>query len=351
MKHWSSTQSSIALSSGEVEFAGVIRGAGQGLGYQALLKDLGVALPLRVWTDSSAAIGICSRQGLGKLRHLDTHTLWIQQAVRTGRVDLRKVPGEQNPADLLTKHSNSRQRLEELVKLFGCKYLGGRAASAPQVRKGESSRVTMAQADLNTLDGSGQHPSDDDEGPPPIMPHLTCSATMLDQLFPSVEAPDDEQLDDLNADETDGTLKHGMRIAEKIVEENALNGRRRRPADEPTPTPATATTPATTTHASTATTTATTATTTGATRPTAPPRSTPGTTPRPTAPAATSAPATPTASSSRTAASTTTAPAATEQQDRRERLSVVRLSEKPSQEECVTGSRSAAISRTKPPRA
>ena len=88
MKHWSSTQTSISPSSGEAEFGGVIRGAGQGLGYHALLKDVGIELPLRVWTNSSAAIGICSRQGLGKLRHLDTHTLWIQQAVRTKRVDL-----------------------------------------------------------------------------------------------------------------------------------------------------------------------------------------------------------------------------------------------------------------------
>ena len=118
MKHLSSTQASIALSSGEAEFAGVIRGAGQGLGYQALLRDLGVQAPLRVWTDSSAAIGICTRQGSGKLRHLDTHTLWIQQAVRTSRVDLRKVLGEENPADLLTKHSISRQRLKDLVNLF-----------------------------------------------------------------------------------------------------------------------------------------------------------------------------------------------------------------------------------------
>ena len=74
IKHWSSTQSSVALSSGEAEFAGVIRGAGQALGYQALLRDLGVEAQIRVWTDSSAAIGICTRQGLGKLRHLDTHT-------------------------------------------------------------------------------------------------------------------------------------------------------------------------------------------------------------------------------------------------------------------------------------
>ena len=147
IKHWSSTQSSISLSSGEAEFAGVIRGAGQGLGYQALLKDVGVHFPLRVWIDSSAAIGICSRQGLGKLRHLGTHTVCIQQAVRTKRVDLSKVHGESNPADLLTKHNISRQRFEDLIALYGCKYIGGRAASAPKVREGGSTKRTMADAD------------------------------------------------------------------------------------------------------------------------------------------------------------------------------------------------------------
>ena len=112
VKHWSSTQTSIALRSGEAEFIGVLRGAGQGLGYHVLLRDLGVDVPLRVWTDSGAAIGICNRQGLGKLRHLDTHTLWIQPAVRTGKVDLRTVLCEEDPADLLAKHSLSRGRLE-----------------------------------------------------------------------------------------------------------------------------------------------------------------------------------------------------------------------------------------------
>ena len=160
IKHWSSTQSSVALSSGEAEFAGVIRGAGQGLGYKALLQDLGVGARLRVWTDPSAAIGICNRQGLGKLRHLDTHTLWIQQAVRTGRVDLRKVLGEENPADLLTKHSLGRQRLEKLVALHGCKYLGGRAASAPQMREGETTRTTMASGGGGMIGATGDGLSD-----------------------------------------------------------------------------------------------------------------------------------------------------------------------------------------------
>ena len=46
-------------------------------------------------------MGICARSGLGKLRHVDTQTLWIQQAVRREDIELRKVRGDINPADLL----------------------------------------------------------------------------------------------------------------------------------------------------------------------------------------------------------------------------------------------------------
>ena len=98
-----------------------MRGAGVGLGYQSLLHDSGIHVGLRVWTGSSAAIGILHPTGAGKLRHLDTHTLWVQQAVRSKRVDPRKVAGEVNPADDLTKHSLGRERLESFVKLHGCK--------------------------------------------------------------------------------------------------------------------------------------------------------------------------------------------------------------------------------------
>ena len=45
IKHWSSTQASVTLSSGEAEFNGVVRGAGQGPRYQALSKDLGLICP------------------------------------------------------------------------------------------------------------------------------------------------------------------------------------------------------------------------------------------------------------------------------------------------------------------
>ena len=99
LKNWSSTQTSVSLSSGEAEFYGVVRAAGVALGQQSLLKDLGHNVPVRVWTDSSAALGICQRQGLGKLRHIQTHALWVQQRVREQSIELRKTKGELNTAD------------------------------------------------------------------------------------------------------------------------------------------------------------------------------------------------------------------------------------------------------------
>ena len=104
------------MSSGEAEFHGVVKACGMGLGYQSLLKDVGIDMPVRLWTDSTAAIGICSRQGLGRLRHLDTHLLWVQQAVRSKRIDLRKVDGESNPADLFTKHPATEEKLKQQEK-------------------------------------------------------------------------------------------------------------------------------------------------------------------------------------------------------------------------------------------
>ncbi len=217
VKSWSSTQSSIALSSGEAEFNGVVRGAGVGLGYQSLLRDLGIDIPIRVWTDSSAAVGICSRQGLGKLRHLDTHTLWVQQAVRSKKIDLRKVDGEVNPADLFTKHSLTRERMMSLTRLFDCEFRGGRPESAPQVRITDGTKAALAE--LWAVD-------DSEENIPtvPIMPHRIFSQEILDRLYPPLavaNAEDDEE------DIKDPILERGMEIADELTDRANLFGRRR----------------------------------------------------------------------------------------------------------------------------
>ena len=220
IKTWSSTQSSVSLSSGEAEFYGVIKGAGMGLGFQSLLADLGLQVPLRVWTDSSAAIGICSRQGLGKMRHIDTHLLWIQQAVRSRRVDLRKVAGDNNPADLYTKHLASRDKVGQLVALMGCLYRAGRAETAPLTRRTESGKRVIAEADARALESMGELE--------PRMPHLDLSAEELDRLHPTLSVPRD--VDDGHEDlwdSWDKVLQRGMEIVAEIQSRMETQGRRR----------------------------------------------------------------------------------------------------------------------------
>ena len=117
-KFWSSTQASLALCSGEAEYDGVIRDAGIGLGQKELFRNAGLEVPIRIRTDSSAATGTSARQGLGKLRHLECHSLWLQQRLRRKQVELLKVPGESNPADLFTKHLESQIKLTQLISLF-----------------------------------------------------------------------------------------------------------------------------------------------------------------------------------------------------------------------------------------
>ena len=121
-----------------------MRGAGIALGMQALYRDIGLGLPIRVWTDSSAAIGIGGRQGLGKLRHLECHSLWVQQRLRRREFRLLKVAGEVNPADLFTKHLESQAKLDQVVGLFGCHFMSGRASSAPALKSNEAVEVHLA---------------------------------------------------------------------------------------------------------------------------------------------------------------------------------------------------------------
>ena len=71
IKTWSTNQQVVATSSGEAEYYGMVKGASNGLGIQGMLHDSGVILGITLYTDSSAAKGIASRRGLGKVRHIE----------------------------------------------------------------------------------------------------------------------------------------------------------------------------------------------------------------------------------------------------------------------------------------
>ena len=96
LKSWSLTQKVIALSSGEAEYYGLAKSGSQGVGIRALLGDLGVVCTVVLNTDASAAIGIASRRGLGKVRHIEVSQLWLQHRVASGDLRVQKVDGVSN---------------------------------------------------------------------------------------------------------------------------------------------------------------------------------------------------------------------------------------------------------------
>ena len=98
--------------------------------FQSIARDLGFHVSIRVHIDATAALGICRRRGLGKIRHLDVTDLWCQEKVRTGAVTLHKVLGADNPADIMTKYTD-RTILEKMLGLMNLRQMSGRAECAP----------------------------------------------------------------------------------------------------------------------------------------------------------------------------------------------------------------------------
>jgi hypothetical protein len=65
---------------------------------------MGSELKLVMYSDASAGRSLAFRKGLGKVRHIETKYLWIQDLVKDGRIKLLKGKGTCNPADIGTKH-------------------------------------------------------------------------------------------------------------------------------------------------------------------------------------------------------------------------------------------------------
>ena len=115
VKHWSSTQGSVALSVGEAEYYALIKAAAEGLGLVSLAKDLGYDFQLRLHVDSTTAKAIVSRLGLGRVRHMEVRYLWAQEAYKRKKFEVVKVPGGKNPADVLTKPMTAGEMVEKLA--------------------------------------------------------------------------------------------------------------------------------------------------------------------------------------------------------------------------------------------
>ena len=127
IKGWCKTQGLIALSSGEAELYAIVKATSEGMGIASIFKDLGTVMNVHVMGDASAALGIVRRQGLGKVRHLDTNWLWVQEKSRKKEINFDKVKGTENPADMLTK-ALSGPEIAKCLELLGVRARGAGAS-------------------------------------------------------------------------------------------------------------------------------------------------------------------------------------------------------------------------------
>jgi hypothetical protein len=128
----SASQHTIALSSGEAEFYACGRVCASILMVSHLIDEMGLLTRTpTVYMDSDAGRSLATRMGVGKQRHIQTRYLWLQERVRGGDLQVRRVDGESNVADLGTKHLDGRRR-DYLMDLMGLK-MGRRQTSTMQV--------------------------------------------------------------------------------------------------------------------------------------------------------------------------------------------------------------------------
>ena len=136
IKSWAKSQSTIALSSAESELYACVKGTSEGLGMISSLKDFGISMRGEVRSDASAALGVIARNGLGKLRHIDTNYLWIQQINAEKKVAFGKVDGKQNTADMMTKYL-AKENSENHCARLRLEFREGRHDKAPRLKAEE----------------------------------------------------------------------------------------------------------------------------------------------------------------------------------------------------------------------
>ena len=115
----------------------MVAASAEALAIATYLRDLGLDLAVEMYCDSAAALGITKRAGIGKVRHFRTQGLWVQEVRASGRIAYRKVLGEKNPADLLTKRL-AAEVIHRHCDTLNMRWFEGRAEFAPTLNSVES---------------------------------------------------------------------------------------------------------------------------------------------------------------------------------------------------------------------
>ena len=98
----------IAQSSCEAEYIAATTAASEANHIQALFLACGQHVNIHLRSDSSGAIGVASRRGVQRLRHLDVRFLWLQAETANKNIRISKVRGPVNVADANTEPADKR---------------------------------------------------------------------------------------------------------------------------------------------------------------------------------------------------------------------------------------------------
>ena len=98
----------------------------------SMSADWGRKLSCEATADASAGLGIIARKGLGKLRHIDTTFLWLQQTQCQRNVKFNKVLETDNCADLGTKALNI-ENIWKIMRTLSAELREGRAEKTPDL--------------------------------------------------------------------------------------------------------------------------------------------------------------------------------------------------------------------------
>ena len=101
-----------------------------------------------MYGDSSAALAITKRKGAGKLRHNNVSCLWIQERVEEKELELMKVLGTNNLADMMTKHL-ARMPLDGCMVQLNQHRVSGRAQAGLSIQGAKKkTRITAVSPPL-----------------------------------------------------------------------------------------------------------------------------------------------------------------------------------------------------------
>ena len=139
----------ICLSSGEAEFNGGVIATSEGIFCKEVLDFFRIPVVLKIYLDSSAARGVFQREGVGRIRHLETKSMWVQTGLKERKFQLHAVDTQNNAADIHTKAMGTERFVMLRTMLGVIDNVPGQAEMRAEVAKNMFNSIKKSVGAMN----------------------------------------------------------------------------------------------------------------------------------------------------------------------------------------------------------